>query len=68
MMDNVTEEMREKWKDKVETITKSIEYGQLELNEWETDFMNSIYGLVLDGKDLSFKQSSCLTRIYNKIG
>ena len=65
----ISDETREKWKTKVETIFEACEVGQCELNEWETDFFNSIYNQVIEQvKDLSWKQSQALNKIYAKVG
>lgn len=64
----ISDETREKWKNKIETIFGASEVGQCELNEWETDFFNSIYNRVIyEDKDLSWKQSKALNKIYERI-
>lgn len=67
MSDNITESMREKWKHKCEVIIESIDCNQLKLNDWEERFMDSIDDKLSKGKDLSFKQSKCLRKIFDKI-
>lgn len=62
----ISEETRKKWKAKVETILKSVEAGNLELNEWETGYIDSIDEQLSKGKDLSFKQSQCLNKIFER--
>jgi hypothetical protein len=63
---SISNETREKWKDKLDTIIKSHENCCVELNEWEIEFVDSIDKLLSDNKDLSFKQSKCLNKIYDK--
>jgi hypothetical protein len=62
----ISNETREKWKDKLDTIIKSLDNCCVELNEWEIEFIDSIDKLLSDNKDLSFKQSKCLNKIYDK--
>lgn len=64
---SVSEETRDKWKSKLTAIRDAVNYKNIELSEWEDGFINSIYEPVFIGKDISFKQSSCLSRIYQKI-
>jgi hypothetical protein len=63
----VSEETKKKWKDKLETILGSYNNCCIELNEWEKNFINNI-SILLDEpfQELSFKQSKCLNRIYEK--
>jgi hypothetical protein len=65
----ISEETRKKWKQKIETIIGANEsgYGVLELTEWEASFIDSIEQQICSGKDLSFKQSSILNKIYDRI-
>lgn len=62
----ISNETREKWKDKLDTIIKSLDNCCVELNKWEIEFIDSIDKLLSDNKDLSFKQSKCLNKIYEK--
>ena len=65
----ISDETREKWKDKIETIFGASEVGQCEMNEWETDFMETIHNQVIyQNKDLSWKQTKVLNKIYVRIG
>ncbi len=65
----ISEETREKWKNKIETILGAAEVGQCEMNDWETDFMESIHNRVIyQNQDLSWKQSQALNKIYERIG
>lgn len=63
-----TPELREKWETKLETIQDAYDVCQIELSEWEGEFIDSVSLQLAGGKDLSFKQSSCLSKIYNRIG
>jgi len=65
----ISDETRKKWKTKIETIFEASEENQIELNDWETDFMENIHNNVIyQNKDLSWKQSQSLNKIYAKIG
>ena len=66
-MNEVSEETRKKWKDKLQTIEDALNYGCIELSKWEEEFLYSIYERVFADNDISFKQSSCLSRIYEKV-
>jgi hypothetical protein len=66
-MASVSEETRKKWREKVETIIEANNYGCIELNEWESGFIDSVYVSILADKDLTFKQSSALSKIYEKV-
>jgi hypothetical protein len=63
----ISEETRMKWDRYLKTIHDSVESGELDLNPWEEEFIDSISIIRSNRKDLSFKQSSCLTRIYEKV-
>jgi hypothetical protein len=59
----ISEETRNKWKSKLNHILKH----QDKLNEWEIGFIDSIDILLSKNEDISFKQSSILSRIYIKV-
>lgn len=63
----ISEETRAKWNRRLKAIHGSVESGKLQLNSWEEEFIDSISVVLSNGKDLSFKQSSCLTQIYEKV-
>lgn len=63
----ISEETRMKWDRYLRTIHDSVVSGELNLNPWEEEFIDSISTVLSNNKDLSFKQSSCLTRIYEKV-
>lgn len=62
----ISEQTRNSWKDKLDTIYQAYEFATIELNDWEVNFMDSIDKTLNDGKDLSMKQSQCLTKIYER--
>jgi len=66
-MAEVSESTRLLWRKKIETIYEAFNYGCIELNEWESKFIDSIYSQINTLHDLSFKQSSALSKIYNRI-
>ena len=64
----ISDETREKWEHKIETIFEATSEGCIELNQWEADFFNSVYDRVINHKiDLSWKQTKVLNRIYELI-
>jgi hypothetical protein len=64
----VSQITRDKWKEKIETILEAYNYGCIELNDWEHQFIDSVYGQVFgEERDLTFKQSSALSKIYEKV-
>ena len=64
----ISEQTKEGWKNKLKTVQEAYFWGCIELNKWELDFTISIDLLLNEGKELSFKQSSVLSKIYAKIG
>jgi hypothetical protein len=64
----ISEQTKEGWKNKLKTVQEAHFRGCIELNKWELDFTISIDLLLNEGKELSFKQSSVLSKIYAKIG
>jgi len=65
----ISDETRDKWRDKLDTILGASEVGQCEMNDWESSFFNSIYTNVFaNNKDLSWKQSQVLNKIYERVG
>ena len=63
----VSDETREKWKNKLHAIELAIEENNLEVNEWEEEFLDTISQLLSKNKDLSFKQSKCLNKICERL-
>jgi len=60
----ISDETREKWKSELAYIQT---YGLDYLNEWETEFLDSVIELLEFDEDLSFAQSKVLRRIFDKI-
>lgn len=54
-------------KEKLNDILTALDYGQLNLNEWESEFIDSIYGKVMDGKELTWKQIKKLIQIWERV-
>lgn len=63
----ISDELRNKWKRKLNTIKEAIDDNKLNLNDWELSFIDSIDTQLSNEKDLTIKQSSVLYRIYDKI-
>jgi hypothetical protein len=63
----ISNETRLKWKNKLETIQVANDRGIIELTAWEVEFIDSIDSIINNDGDLSFKQSSCLSKIYEKV-
>jgi hypothetical protein len=51
----------------LEEITRGILDGDVDLNEWETEFVESIGRQVAAGRELSDKQDEILERIWRKV-
>lgn len=66
-MNNVTTAMRERWQSKLTAIIAADDKGYIALTEWGSDFIDSITSQLDQCKDLTFKQSACLSNIYAKI-
>ena len=65
----ISDETRNKWKNWLDTIIEASDVGQIELNDWESEFLNSIYTKVFaKHRDLSWKQAQTLRKLYDKIG
>lgn len=61
-------ERQEDWKKQLNTIFEATDKGLLKLNNWEQEFIDSISKQFFKkSKPLSFKQSSSLRKIYNKV-
>jgi hypothetical protein len=59
----ISEETRNKWKSKLKVILNH----QNKLNNWELGFIDSIDMILNKDDDISLKQSSILTRVYEKV-
>ena len=58
----ISKETRDGWNLKVKAVKQS-----LDLNDWESYFIDSIQRTLLSGKDISMKQSLVLNIIYNRV-
>lgn len=63
----LSKETKRNWRIQVETIQEAYNLCLIELNNWEIEFLDSIEIQLHNKKDLSFKQSSILRKIYDKI-
>lgn len=66
-MNKVSEFRKKEWRNQIEVILNEIEISELILTEWENEFIDSVDIQLLGEKELSFKQSSVLRKIYNRI-
>lgn len=55
----------ETYGEKLETINGANEAGHLDLNNWEVNFLNSVF--FMTGPELSQKQKATIDRIYDKV-
>lgn len=62
-MPGVTDEMREKWRHRVNFCKKHPN----KLNDWMLGFIDSLDAQLSSGRDLSLKQSFKLGEIYHEI-
>jgi hypothetical protein len=63
----ISEETRKNWQHKIDRLFVNMEYNTDLITEWEYDFLVSINSQLNMAKDLSFKQSKTLNRIYEKM-
>lgn len=63
---NITDKMRDEWRRKIGVILEAIKLKHLFLNNVERVFVRGAEKLV-EGRGLSMRQSSWLTKIYNRI-
>lgn len=63
----ITEGTKRAWRKQLSVIMEANEVCCIELNNWESEFLDSIEIQLSNGRDLSFKQSSSLRKIYDKI-
>ena len=65
----ISEETKMKWHTQLNTIQHARQSNILELNEWEAGFIDSIFDAMQHNNGMiSFKQSSVLSKIYQRIG
>lgn len=60
----ISKETRQKWRKAVDFI---IEHGDPYINSWEEEFVQNMNVRLANGFDLTFKQSSVLHRIWERI-
>ena len=60
----ISEETRAKWRGAVAYL---LENGDLHLNEWEAEFLDSISIRLANGLDLSMRQSSILYKLWHRV-
>lgn len=65
-MKNVTPEMRSRWSQRIKTLVAAQKLGYV-FTDWETNFIVHLAEKLNDKKDLTFNESSCLSRIYSKV-
>ena len=53
-----------KWKTQIETIESAFNAGELKLNDWEIHFVDTCSCFIEADNALSFRQSSCLNKIF----
>ena len=64
----ISQETRDKWHRQLNTIQGARQRNLLTVNDWEASFIDSVFDTMQKNNgDLSFKQSSVLARIYNRI-
>lgn len=63
----ITEGTKRAWRKQLSIIMEANEVGCIDLNNWESEFLDSIEIQLSNGRDLSFKQSSSLRKIYDKV-
>jgi hypothetical protein len=59
-----SEALRRKWREECDYL---LENGDTYMSDWERDFVDSISVQLGREKDLTFKQSSTLGRIFHKV-
>ena len=64
-MDN--EKYHKIWQEKYDAVLIAYEYGQIELNDWEESFIETIGDFLDNHTPLSFKQSKKLNEIYSRV-
>ena len=64
----VSEEIKNKWRHRLSLILRCHNNGTLFLNDWELSFIDSIDSKLSKDEEITFNQSSALTKIYERIG
>ena len=60
--------IRKKWDEKIDTIFQAVDMCCISLSEWEEEFLDSIQIRRSKGYDLTWNQSKCLNKIFDKVG
>ena len=63
----VSQETKDKWRQKIKTIIEAKEKGLLQLNSWEIDFMFNMEWVMNHEGSLTMNQSLALNSIYRRI-
>jgi len=63
-LQEVAKEFQEKWQRQINYL---LEYAEGHVTQWEADFIDSIAYELSKEKYLTFKQSSVLRKIYDKV-
>jgi hypothetical protein len=64
----ISEETRERWKTRINTLHRLYNEGKITLKPWETEFLGSIeQSFVTHGVDLTPRQSGVLAVLYGRI-
>lgn len=63
----ISNETIEKWNNKSTSLMEALNCGLISISEWEEDFIISVYKQVIEGKELSMKQSLMLNKLYSKL-
>ena len=63
----ISESRKKEWINQTQTIVESYDVQCNRLTNWEVEFIDSIEIQLSQGKELSFKQSSALRKIFDRI-
>jgi hypothetical protein len=63
----ISQQTIDTWNNKIKTIKSAIKTKHITLNDWELRFINNIDSLLHSNIEISFKQSSTLSKIYDRI-
>jgi len=63
----VSQETKDRWRQKIKTIIEAKEKGLLQLNPWEADFMFNMEWVMNHEGSLTMNQSLALNSIYRRI-
>lgn len=63
-MVKISKQTRHRWNERIAYLKN---YGLNHLNYWEKTFLENIEKWIEDGKDLTFRQSSKLAKIFKRV-